>query len=54
MNSYTKNTLYTNNTSSIFHNRDYILFATTEEILFILHVVNGIHITIQVYLHKFE
>ena len=29
------------------------LIATTEEIHFILHVANGFHITIQVYLHEF-
>ena len=48
--------LYFNNTSSLFQNRDYI--AMTVEIHFILHVVNGIHITIlnfeKVYLHEFE
>ena len=29
------------------------LIVTIVEILFILHVINGIHITIQVYLHEF-
>ena len=31
----------------------YKTFAMTVEILFVLHVANGIHITIQVYLHEF-